>query len=506
MHRPQIIKFSHRFTIHKMSREVQRAAVMYAGTLQEYIRKFIPGRGYIREASKAYAIANPDRSKLTFHINQLDTFLSFISHQGINIDTIDIDEMEMYEPAPANFKIVSHMKPRDEQPEFIDYLADTSGNNKILSLQTGKGKGYCTCAALERIGNRTLIIVAAKYIKKWIKELNELFIKPNMVVMRGSKDLRKVHLLGATNSLDADIILVSITTMNNYFKEYAKTGPNNFEYDVLPEDMCHQLGIGTVVFDEVHENLHQNYKCYLYFHVPRIIALSATITSDDKFINYIFSVLWPAEIRPRELAYTVYAKANNVIYRLNHPRGVKYKRRKQYSHTRYEDYIMESPKRLKNYIDMILTVAEYEYINDRKPNTVMLIYAARVNLCNHIRDAIKARYPNLSVTTKTSDDDFKVIYEHDIIVSTTGSTGTAVDIPGLTNVLQTVAISARQQNLQNLGRLRELKGEFEGIVPLFTYLTCSDIDKHLEYAKKKREDIFKGRLLEHVDKHTTFMV
>jgi len=45
----------------------------------------------------------------------------------------------------------------------------------------------------------------------------------------------------------------------------------------------------------------------------------------------------------------------------------------------------------------------------------------------------------------------------DIVISTNGSTGTAIDIPGLITAIQTVPISDKQLNIQALGSKRKTR-------------------------------------------------
>jgi hypothetical protein len=64
--------------------------------------------------------------------------------------------------------------------------------------------------------------------------------------------------------------------------------------------------------------------------------------------------------------------------------------------------------------------------------------------------------------------------------------GTAIDIPLLHTVIQTVNVSSLQANEQNHGRLRDLPGKDV----MFLYLYSKDIQKHKQYHLK-RMNIFR---------------
>lgn len=127
----------------------------------------------------------------------------------------------------------------------------------------------------------------------------------------------------------------------------------------------------------------------------------------------------------------------------------------------------------------------------------MLIFAGRVELCKLIVEKLQPLYPDLKITKYTEEEDYSILADMDIIVSTPISSGTAVDIPRLQVCINTVAIGSTQANLQMIGRLRELRGV--DIKPTFLYLYCVDIPKHVEYHVKKRDHTFKDKVLSYTD-------
>ena len=137
------------------------------------------------------------------------------------------------------------------------------------------------------------------------------------------------------------------------------------------------------------------------------------------------------------------------------------------------------------------------FIAKRHSNFRLLIFAGRVDMCVTIVDHLRKKYPDLNIGKYTEEESYEVLNELDIIVSTPLSAGTAVDISKLQVCLNLVAIDSSQANLQMLGRLRELRGV--DVNPLFIYIYCTDIEKHVAYHQKKRDSTFKNKTLSYVD-------
>jgi len=100
-------------------------------------------------------------------------------------------------------------------------------------------------------------------------------------------------------------------------------------------------------------------------------------------------------------------------------------------------------------------------------------------MCTIIRDHLRKDkdLSNLRIEKYTSEDEFEVLLNSHIIVSTLGSAGTAVDIPNLITVINTVLVSSSKTNVQALGRLRKLKDK----KVRFIYIYARNHDKHRKY-------------------------
>ena len=104
-------------------------------------------------------------------------------------------------------------------------------------------------------------------------------------------------------------------------------------------------------------------------------------------------------------------------------------------------------------------------------------------MCTIITNYLKNKYKEFKVNRYVENDPYSNLMDGDIVVSTLGSSGTAIDKPNLTNVALTTAIDSLQSNVQSLGRLRELDGGATKVE--FHYFVCDDVQKHLDYHYRK---------------------
>jgi hypothetical protein len=147
---------------------------------------------------------------------------------------------------------------------------------------------------------------------------------------------------------------------------------------------------------------------------------------------------------------------------------------------------------LNNYLKLITDVLKMGHFrNGYQFGDRCLIYCAGIEMCTIVTEHLRKLYPHLKINRYVEEDPYENLMESDITVSTLLSAGTAVDIPMLTTVILTTAVSSSPSNLQGFGRLRELK---DGRPPQFYYFVCEDIPKHTEYHDRKR-DLLETRAL-----------
>ena len=146
---------------------------------------------------------------------------------------------------------------------------------------------------------------------------------------------------------------------------------------------------------------------------------------------------------------------------------------------------MKYPKAIRDYMEMIAYYIETEYKVYRTENDKCLIFFGTIDICTLFTNYISKKYPSLDVRRYTQDDPYENVLEADICISTNKSAGTAVDIPNLITVIQTVSISGKQPNVQAAGRLREIEDKTMRYICLYS----QDLDVHRRMNTKRRKTL-----------------
>lgn len=496
-----IHKFSHHFVVEEPDGYLQNAIDKYSRQFLLQSQSFrLWNNKLVTKEHKMYGVRTTTPLRYRFHINMFDHFMTFMTQQGFT--NYNITQEPMYEPSHVNFKIKTSKRPWKQQPEIIQYLID-SGDCKVIELQAGQGKTLCSLFATEQIAVRTALIIKAMYIERWLDDLARSggifeLNKYEITVVRGSKNLANLIELGLNNELTYKFIVFSNKTLAMYFKDYIK-GVNMDKYHgVMPWDLMKVLGVGLRITDEAHQDFHSCFKCDLFTHVPKTISLSATLEPDEQFLKEMYKVIYPKELRYGGNTYEVYVDVLAVPFKIDREikQQVRYNQKgmMSYSQNVYEDSILSSKKRTASYLDMITKLVERYFVSQRHEDYRLIIFSGRVETCLIVANHLQSIYTHLNIGKYTEEESYDVLDKLDIIVSTPASAGTAVDISKLQVCLNLVALGSTQANLQMLGRLRELHG-VEGVNPLFIYIYCVDIEKHIEYHVKRRDQTFKGKVL-----------
>lgn len=352
-------------------------------------------------------------------------------------------------------------------------------------------------SCVSKIRHRTLVLILPTYVEKWQGDIVHLLNhNPKKIVsIAGSNSVKGLIDMGLDGTLDSDFIIVSLRTLQNFYKTY-EFDPSSLEeegYGCVPEALCEVLGIGTVIIDEAHQHLHAVYKFLAYTHVPKVIALSATLLSDDPTIQQIQHLMFPMEIRFNEIKMKKYIKCYSVSYAFNdiqrsNIRTSEYGS-KVYSHVAFEKSILKNPVILKHYLELIDYLVAIGFMDFYQKGDRCIIFVASIAFCDVLTNYLKQKYPFIDTRRYVEQDPYENVIDADIRVTTALSAGTAVDIPGLTTGIQTVNLKSSQSNIQTMGRLRELKDRDTR----FYYIYCNSIPKHYEFHKHRIE-LFKERV------------
>ena len=349
---------------------------------------------------------------------------------------------------------------------------------------------YCALKAISMIGLLPCIVIKSMYIDKWIEDVMKTYeIKTKeIMVIKGSSHLKSLLNLAVAGELrNVKVIIVSITTIQNWITEYEEQGKLTLDtgYPVEPWAFFETIGAGVKLVDEVHQHFHQMFKLDLYTHVQHSISLSATLLSQDSHIERMYEIMFPSRTRTADLALRKYIDAYAVHYEFKVPEKIRTTEfgSKNYSHTAMEKSIMKHVPTMLAYMRLIDETLQISYFKHPRPNKRCAVFAASIEMCTKLTEYFKRKYPHLDIRRYCDDDPYENAIDADIRFTTVGSMGTAIDVPDLTTVILTVALSSIQGNIQVLGRLRDLKDHYTE----FYFFTASNIDKHVQYCADKRE-------------------
>jgi hypothetical protein len=491
--------YSHNVKFTGFDDHIKSLFVRFCYSLAFYgLERIGPGR-FAKVIKGVYVATTHDRSEFHFHINQYQEVLSHLDRFGITASQIQLVQHLPSMGEPVTFENESLPEPRDYQIPQIEYMV-APGSIKVATLQTGRGKSLLLMKAIVTLAVRTALVIKGMYVDKWIEDVEKgLGLKKGeLLVVRGSKDLKNLIALGAAGEITAKFIIITNKTIYNYLKEYERFY-SEFDklYDCKPEDLYMTLGVGIRAIDEVHQEFHGNFRQDLYTNVAKTISMSATLEHDDSFMTKMYEVNFPHAIRPPRVEYDKYILVLGIQYRFDSIRHVRYMgANNMYSHMKLEQTIMRRKDILGRYLGMIAELVGLYFCDDNwEPGQKMIVYGATVEFVTLMGEHLANRYPSFKVGRYTAEDEYTVLFNNDIICSTLKSAGTAVDVPGLREVLMTDAVNSRQANVQALGRLRRMK-DWPDRTPRFIYIYADNIERHRAYSDEKKEKLA-GRVLAH---------
>lgn len=384
----------------------------------------------IRVPDRMYPVLHEKEGVIRFPLSLLRLTLSTLGYKyGVKLEDLGIEDHSKEETGlPAKYELNPKYILRDYQEEYVKELSKNKFDIRMVDLQAGRGKGLLASVALSKIGKKSAFILLPKYIDKWLDEFQDYYtnMQGRVYVAQGSEGLCKLMNNIEEAKKNFDIFVFPMRTLYNYIGAYAETDMCNYDdlpYSIPPDRLMQELGIGVLVSDECHQEFFSLFRALMYFKVDKIIALSATLESNDKRMQYIYDSLIPRDIRISNIiSYLKYVDGIAVRYYVRDAHKIPCQRQQGYSHIMFEQYLMANTYFLKQYVDMIMKYVKEGYIDrhdpKRVPNEKLIVFCSTIDLCKHLRNMIHKEYPKFDVRTYVQEDEYDNVVESDILVTT----------------------------------------------------------------------------------------
>lgn len=354
----------------------------------------------------------------------------------------------------AEMSMRMRVKPRNDiQKDAIAFLL---GEGKymhtkkyaqmLLNLAPGAGKTYITAAAMSFFRMKSIIITHTNDIKEqWLDTFTEMtdLSEPHICVIRNSAVITR---LMGKDTLPFKVYLVTHSTIASYAKRNG--------WGAVHELFKH-LQIGLKVIDEAHLNFANSQKIDHYTNCKKNLYLTATFGRSDFYEHTLFKRCMANVVKYGEKQVQVDRKHIlylAILYNSWPSVGEEasmYTMRK-FNRLRYAKYAMTCDK----FFDALKYTLDYLSTKSGK----ILVLSSSIESCGVIRKFIEETYKGKVVRelhSKVSKEERDDTLSADIICSTSQSSGTGKDIPGLRAVINTEAYSSQVTADQVSGRLRQ---------------------------------------------------
>lgn len=492
MSKARLTKYGLHFTVDNITDpRVKRCCEDHYDKFAQFGMVKKPGRGFVREVVRHWALRLFGGTQFNFHINSLGTFLSWCMGVGLTRADFEVIEAEPITNTVIPLDKTDTRVLRDYQEATIEFFQKNSFPSKVVTLATGLGKSAIMTSLMHLRQQRIVIIIRPMFIAKWQEDLMAQlgFTKKDICIIQGSKDLRNLIAMDAEDQRFKAVI-ISNKTMKSMISDYETLTKKEFlaKWDMFPQEFMRALGTDTYYVDERHMDLHLNMLLDLTLHAYQVICATGTLIHRDTFTLRIMQLMHPSNTRIEPAKRKAYTHVFAHSYIMSEPSVIRSTEwgSTTYSHIAFEKSMMRSDMR-SNYYDMIKDLIRLHWLKHPqgfKSGDRCLVFCSTVDMCTDLRNYLDEAFDGFVVKRYTQEDTYEDLMSGDIVVSTVLSAGTAVDIPNLTTAILTQSLSSLQSNIQALGRLRELK---DGRNPHYVYLFCEQIEKQQQYHLEKVE-------------------
>lgn len=433
--------------------------------------------GYVKDYD-AFFFTNKQFKHLNFYLNGI----------GYKITNYKVIDRKNYNVDIIGHKVLEKWSLRDHQEPVDDFIKANPKGTLQIPLATGTGKTFISINAIAEDGKRFAITILPTFMGKWISDLNEILgVDPDTVYqIRGREMIKNL----AGNRRDgipiADHIIFSLPTIRDFITAF-ENDPEECEdiYQTTPLTFFTDLGINTILIDEVHLSFHAIFKMLLYCNVNFFLGLSATLIPNNDLEARVYKSVFSDSETFGDQMIRKYLTLTPIGFYIE-PQAMKHMRWTgggRYSHTVFEKSIMRRKGTLESYFRLIDAQLQHLYFDHAKPGDKCIVFVSTKKMATLISKWFAKKYPGKRVERYIAEDDYETMLLGDMIFTTVLSAGTGLDIPGLIGGLQTVSMGSVKSDIQSAGRIREIPGT----EVRFGYLYCFGIPKQREFHNKRLE-------------------
>ena len=426
-----------------------------------------------------YFLYEEKSQKMRIPISYCEHLIHWIKSAGYKIEEKFVNG---YELRKSGISMKPGVEDMPHQVELIAKCSEKTPGMKGLAMQTGKGKTYSAIKSMVNLGYCGIVIVKG-LMNQWMDSIWE-FTDCSRDDVYKIQEFNSLALLAQNPNFKPKIFVSSLRTI----QLFANGGG---DYDVLPwnyDEFLRTYGIGVKIIDEAHQAFHATTMMDLRTNVPYNLYCTATFTQSSKKAREIFNHIFPREIQYGRANYDKYLSIIwiNFYGTVDERKCVK---RHGYMHARYEKELMVSEKKFNDHVnEVILPYLDMYYINRYKPGYKALIFCASINFVENLTAKLKKVYPDKKIVSYLGGDESTVLHGADIVVSTTGKSGTGLDLKGLIFAMNTTSGTSEVLALQMAGRIRK-KDDVELIYMDRCDMNISAQVRHGETRKEILRDI-----------------
>lgn len=451
---------------------------------------------------KTYVVYSHGGREFRIHIGQLNRLLEIMKMFYVPESSYEIVERVGYEGDDIDINILPEFQLRGQQPDAVKFIEE-GGVSPLLKIPMGGGKTLMSLYAAAKRKKRIAIVILAGYVDKWIGDLQKCTdIKLSEICrVEGSDGLERSSNYPGSGLPMPKVFVISLNSTGRWLKNHeALPGDEALPgFACTPEKYFEHLGVGTVIFDEVHQHPHAVYKVFTYTHVPKTIALTATLETKDPVLRKVQSTMFPKSGRFDEIKMKQYIDVVACNYQIVDLGRTKIRTTEygsnSYSQTAFEKSIISDRIVYPQYLKMVIDLIRETYIDKRQTGDKLIVFTGTKEMATRLLESSKRLWPTLDIRTYLEGDPFENVIVPDIRFTTVIGGGTAIDIPQLTVAIMTNCIDSPNANLQALGRLREIPGKDT----TFYYFYSPTLKKQKDYHESKKT-LFAGRVKSHGEK------